>query len=115
MGSPLRPEAWHSWSILSSKMRTQYNKACVAYCYWLIVYAWQPQLLNDWPPSLVALNVIGPDVAEHSRGPSRRGSRAWPGAGADPPFRRALGGGRDPLTCGSFLRFDNEILTKVSI
>ena len=54
-------------------------------------------------------------MAEHSRGPSRRGSRAWPGAGADPPFQRALGGGRDPLTCGSFLRFDNENLPKVSI
>src|SRR5919206_2145066 len=47
--------------------------------------------------------------------PSRRGPGAWPGAGAGPRFRRAPEGARHPLTCGSFLRFDNENLPKVSI
>ena len=47
--------------------------------------------------------------------PSRRGPGAWPGAGVGPRFRRAPEGARDPLTCGSFLRFDNENLPKVSI
>src|SRR5918912_967671 len=47
--------------------------------------------------------------------PSQRGPEAWPGASAGPRFRRAPEGARHPLTCGSFLRFDNENLPKVSI
>ena len=89
-------------------MRTQYNKACVAYYRWLISCAWQPSLLNDRPPNLIALNVTGLDVAEHSGAFS---ARSWSMAGSwcGPTVSADTGSGIRSPDIRVSLRSDNKV------